>query len=98
MLSRATLLSGATYCLLKNKDKYIKLVEEVRDRFQNESEITIQAVAELKYMLAVLDEALRYYPPAPAALPRVVPGKGEMMEGRWVPGGVRSMLRYYTNV
>lgn len=76
---------------MTNRDKYDKLVREIRGRFQKESDITIQAVSELKYMLAVLDEALRIYPPAPASLPRVVPGKGEVIEGSWVPGGVSTI-------
>lgn len=89
---RATLLSGATYCLLKNRNTYIRLVNEIRTRFQKEDDINVQSAGELKYMLAVLDEALRFYPPAPIAIPRVVPAPGEIIEGRWVPGGVSHSL------
>ena len=39
-------------------------------------------------MLAVLDEALRLYPPAPGNFHRVVPEEGAVVCGKFVPGGV----------
>lgn len=90
----ATLLSGATYYLLRNPASYNRLCQEIRGCFKSDAEITLQSVQELKYMLAVLDEAMRLYPPAPAALPRVVPGNGEIIDGQFVPGGVRRLPSY----
>lgn len=49
--------------------------------------MTMQAVTGCKYLRACINEGMRLYPPTPGSLPRVVPGKGEMIEGRWVPGG-----------
>lgn len=44
-------------------------------------------VNSLPYLLAVLEESLRIYPPVPVALNRVVPPDGASICGRWVPGG-----------
>jgi averantin hydroxylase len=58
----ATLLSGATYLLLKHPDVMAKLVTEIRT-FKSSGEIDLLTVGMLKYMLAVLDETMRLYPP-----------------------------------
>ncbi|KIW01823.1 uncharacterized protein PV09_06675 [Verruconis gallopava] len=84
----ATLLSGCVYYLLTNPATLETLVEEIRSSFKSENEITFANVSNLKYLLAVLNEALRCYPPVPGALPRAVPGdKGAIIDGAWVPSG-----------
>jgi len=94
----ATLLSGATYHLLRNPRVMQKLVAEVRSKFTSEDQINLIGVNSLDYMLAVLDEALRLYPPAPSGLPRVVPKGGDTICGRWVPGGTAvSVSQWATN-
>lgn len=64
----ATQLSGTTFWLLRrgNEDKYRRLVEEVRGRFEREEDITLIAVQGLEYMNACFEEAFRmckWYPP-----------------------------------
>ncbi|CAG2010194.1 unnamed protein product [Fusarium graminearum] len=81
----ATLLSGVTYQLLTNAETYKKLVTEIRSAFATEEEITATAVDQQKYLLAVLSEGFRMYPPVPAALGRVVPKGGDFVEGHWFP-------------
>jgi cytochrome P450 len=81
----ATLLSGATFHLLKSPGPLAKLVEEVRSSFSSEEEIDLVGVNGLKYMLACLDESLRMYPPVPAGFPRRVPEGGATIAGKWVP-------------
>lgn len=81
-------VSGAIFHLCRNPRAYQLLVEEIRGRFSRESDITIQSTGELRYLKAVIEESLRIYPPSPSTLPRFVPGKGDMIEGKWVPGGV----------
>jgi len=88
----ATLLSGLTYYLLTNSRVYEKLKREIRSSFLSEDDITLIRVAGLPYMKVVIDEALRLYPPTPISLPRIVPGNGEMIQGRFVPGGVCRLL------
>lgn len=84
----ATLLSGVTYLLLRNPDTYAKLVHEIRTRFHHYDDITIDAANRCEYMIAVLQEALRYYPPVATGFPRVVPTGGDTISGRYIPQGV----------
>jgi cytochrome P450 len=88
----ATLLSGCTYLLLTNPDKMEKLKHEVRSKFGSESEITASSVNNLTYMLGVLNEALRLYPPVTSSLVRVVPQGGDRITDIWVPEGVSRSL------
>lgn len=55
----ATQLSGATYHLLMNPDKYETLVAEIRGAFASEDEITMSSVNNLEYLIAVLTESFR---------------------------------------
>ncbi|RGP79802.1 hypothetical protein FLONG3_2116 [Fusarium longipes] len=81
----ATVLSGTTYFLLTNPDKYEKLVQEIRSAFTTEDEITADRVDQLKYLIATLSEGLRMYPPVANALTRLSPQRGEFVEGYWMP-------------
>ncbi|KAK4941899.1 hypothetical protein LTR10_018229 [Elasticomyces elasticus] len=81
----ATLLSGATYHLLRNPEVMDKLCREIRGTFKSDEEINTVTLSGLKYLQAVMDEALRCYPPVPTGLPRIVPKGGEVLLGRYVP-------------
>lgn len=83
----ATLLSGVTYCLLRHPQIMAKVVKEVRETFRGEADINFASISQLSYMLAVLNEGLRFYPPAPHGLARKVLAGGDMIEGQFVPGG-----------
>jgi cytochrome P450 len=84
----ATLLSGCMYLLQKNPEIQKKLQGEVRGAFSNEDEITVTKVNSLTYLLAVLEESLRFFPPVPIALGRRTPPEGASICGAWVPGGI----------
>ncbi|EHK98756.1 putative sterigmatocystin biosynthesis monooxygenase stcF [Glarea lozoyensis 74030] len=85
----ATLLSAATYLILKHPEVLDKMVAEVRSTFKTEDEITQVSVNKLTYQIAVLEESLRVHPPAPFGFPRIVPGeKGQFVAGQWVPKGL----------
>ncbi|KIW76438.1 hypothetical protein Z517_11184 [Fonsecaea pedrosoi CBS 271.37] len=84
----ATLLSGLLYFVLRHQSVYRRMVREVRSTFTSYENITMVTTNELKYMPVVVEEAFRLYPPSPNAFPRLVPGKGEAIEGRWVAGGM----------
>lgn len=88
----ASLLSGVTYLLGMHPEVLAKLTAEVRTSFRSESEIDLSGVSNLTYMLACLDEALRIYPPAPLALPRVIPEGGGTIAGYDVPEGVSHLV------
>lgn len=85
----ATLLAGAIYLLGSNPEAYKKWRDEVRQTFQHESEITLTSVNKLDYMLAVLKESLRMYPPVAGAPPRYVPKGGHTIAGHFINEGTQ---------
>ena len=87
----ATLLSGAAYLLCLHPHVLKKLVDELTEAFESESELTIENTSHLPYLAAVLEETLRCYSPAVPGFPRQVPKEGAIIDGQWVPGGVSTM-------
>ena len=83
----ATLLSGTTYMLLKHPAVLSKLIHEIRSRFHSLTEITIEEVNKLPYLIACLQEGMRMYPPVPAGFTRVVPPGGGIISGHFIPEG-----------
>lgn len=84
----ATALSGAVYYLCKHPEIQKKLADEVRTTYKRDDEIDMHNVTNLKYMLTVLDETLRIYPPVSATMPRACHPDGDIILGKPVPGGV----------
>ncbi|KAI9846981.1 MAG: hypothetical protein M1837_003337 [Sclerophora amabilis] len=82
----ATLLSGVTFYLLQNQRSLARLIEEIRDNFKTEAEMSSLEISKLPYLRAVLEEGLRMYPPVPVGLPRKVPAGGDYVSGHWIPG------------
>lgn len=91
----ATLLSGVTYALLTNPAKLAKLKQEVRGRWKDYNDITLAEVNNAPYLLAVLNEALRYFPPVPAGFERRVGKGGEFVSGYWLPEGTAVSVSQY---
>ncbi|GME40427.1 hypothetical protein PFICI_06539 [Neofusicoccum parvum] len=91
----AALLSGATFYLLSDKSVYARVTGEIRSAFQSRSEITLQRIAELKYLFAFLDESLRMYPPAANNHPRRLPRQGATIAGSYVPGDAMVGINQY---
>ena len=84
----ATLLSGAMFYMLKNPSTLTRLVTEIRSSFPDVDGMTMQKLAKLPYLNAVLQEGLRMYPPVPGALTRrMIPG-GNVMNGYFIPENV----------
>jgi cytochrome P450 len=82
----ATLLTGATYFLCKNPEKLQKVQQEVRAKFKEDGEFTQKSFNELSYMIAVLSESMRIYPPTGFGFPRLIASKsGQSVAGHWVP-------------
>lgn len=84
----ATLLSGLTFLLLQNPQAMFKLSKEIRQSFQSTNEMSFVNEAELTYLQACIEEALRIYPPAPGSSPLWVPSEGITVNGRFIPGNV----------
>ncbi|KAF2404512.1 cytochrome P450 [Trichodelitschia bisporula] len=83
----ANLLSGLIARLVWNPDKLAKLVAELRSTFKSDKEITSEAVKQLPYFQACIEEGLRIHPPVPAGLLRTVPSGGAFIDGNWVVEG-----------
>ncbi|KAI1364145.1 cytochrome P450 [Xylaria arbuscula] len=83
----STLLCGTLFFITTNPEVMKKLVHEVRTTFKSDDEITLISVNQLSYMLAVLNEALREYPPVTIGLPRTAPRGGGVVDGNPVPEG-----------
>ncbi|KAL8793908.1 MAG: hypothetical protein Q9195_003527 [Heterodermia aff. obscurata] len=81
----ATLLSGATYHLLRNPPVYTRLQTELRTAFPTEKAINFDSLARLPYLDAVLTESLRLYPPAVASLQRTTGPEGDLIAGNYIP-------------
>ncbi|GME38957.1 putative cytochrome p450 protein [Neofusicoccum parvum] len=86
---------GLTYLLLKNPDKYKRLVDEVR-AFRNESELTIDTVRHMKYLVACIEEALRMYPPVPLGAFREVAQGGNEILGEYLPEKTRLAVIHWS--
>ncbi|KAI0125397.1 cytochrome P450 3A17 [Xylariales sp. AK1849] len=81
----STALAGLTFHLGRNPTVYSRLAAEIRAAFASEEEISLKSSAQLPYLQACLEEALRIYPPASETPPRVSPG--EYVDGRFVAKG-----------
>ncbi|KAK0934063.1 hypothetical protein LTR29_014379 [Friedmanniomyces endolithicus] len=71
----AILLAGATYLLCRNPEMLNRAQSEVRSAFETDSDITLKSVNNLTYMLAVLTESMRMFPPTAFGLPRFIAAK-----------------------
>jgi cytochrome P450 len=61
-------LCATTFLLLSNPDKMRRVQDEVDSAFESKTEITLKSTLGVKYLLAVIEESLRVYPPAPVRL------------------------------
>ncbi|KAI1381694.1 benzoate 4-monooxygenase cytochrome P450 [Hypoxylon crocopeplum] len=83
----ASSLSSVIYHLLQNPSTLAKLADEVRDTFDQYTDITYSATASMPYLRAVILEAIRVYPPVAFGVPRVVLDGGDIVDGYYLPGG-----------
>lgn len=85
----ATVLAACIYYLQKHPSCWQRVVQEVRTAFQADSDVTFLATSQLPYLGGVIEESLRLFPPAPGIGPRLTPNDGAVIDGRFVPEGVR---------
>lgn len=83
----ATALAGITYYLLHDPQTFSNLKNEVRTAFATPGEITDISTKSLPYLVGVIEEGLRIFPPLPINLPRESPGGS--IDGHFIPKGVR---------
>ncbi|KAI0532407.1 cytochrome P450 [Xylaria digitata] len=90
----ATCLAAAVYFLLTTPQALDKLVGEIRGRYASYDEIDATSAQQLPYLQAVLNEALRIYPPGSMGFPRVSPGCE--IDGFWIPKGAEVYTSPFT--
>ena len=71
---------------MKHPKVYAEFKKEIRNRFDNYEDITSARVSPLKLFHAVINEAMRMYPPVPFGPPRCSPGA--YVDGKYVAKGV----------
>lgn len=84
----SSLVAATLYLLLRNPHCLEKVTHEVRTSFKSQEDITFAALDNLTYMVACLNESLRWYPPVASGLPREVMKGGATIGGRPVPESV----------
>ena len=78
------------YYLLKNPCTFTKLLQELEDAVacgQISNPPTYFEAEKLRYLAAVMKEAMRCFPFLTLLLERVVPSGGASIAGTWLPGG-----------
>ena len=86
-------LTAALYLILSNPTVGKRAVEEVRSTFKSESDITLASVGQLPFMNAIIEETLRFHPPAAGIFERRIDTEGEIIDGNFVPHNVRLIYR-----
>jgi cytochrome P450 len=84
----STCLSGTFYHLCKTPRVMQKLKDDIRATFKSSDEITIQAVNNMEYLKATIDEGLRIFAVASYITPRTTPPGGHVIAGEVIPGNV----------
>ena len=82
-------LATSTYLLCRYPKTLQELTYEIRSKFRNDTEIGVASTQGLPYLEAVVNETLRIHHPTPINLPRNILQEGQMVHGKWIPGGVR---------
>jgi hypothetical protein len=89
----ATVMIFGSYLLSKNPEAAKRARDELRSAFRHSGEINATNVNGLKYMIAVLSEIMRLYPPGPTGLARHITNKaGQMVAGHYVPYNVSAFF------
>ncbi|KAI9150878.1 Isotrichodermin C-15 hydroxylase [Paramyrothecium foliicola] len=88
-------LSAITSLLCAHPRIRDKLRAEVDATFSREEDITLISVQQLKYMMVVIDEALRLYPAAAGSVPRSINPFGETVSGKYLPANTVAWVYHW---
>lgn len=89
----STCLSATFYHLCKAANAMQRLKDEIRGTFAAAEDITLKAVADLPYLKATIDEALRIFPVASYITPRMTPKEGHVIDGEFIPRNVSEIYK-----
>ncbi|TGO25312.1 hypothetical protein BPAE_0083g00450 [Botrytis paeoniae] len=84
---------SSVFFLLKEPSAYKSLVSEIRSNFKNYKEMTLDTVANMKYLHACLQETFRIHQNTSDGLPRMIPGA--IVDGDYIPRGLPSSHSEY---
>lgn len=80
----AVAMTYIVWNVCKNPEVRNRLLRELRKLPEGYHDHDLQKIP---YLSQVVDETLRLNPPAPSALPRIVPPEGATFGGHYLPGG-----------
>ncbi|CAI7663698.1 unnamed protein product [Penicillium bialowiezense] len=80
-------IGSVLYYTLESPEYFARLRKEIRTAFIAPEEISAEAVQNLKFLKACMNESLRMAPPFVGTLPRQVPACGANICGQFVQGG-----------
>ncbi|KAL2173169.1 cytochrome P450 [Thermothelomyces heterothallicus CBS 202.75] len=78
-------MAVAVYMICLYPETKAKIMDELAAAFNSESEIDMRSAGKLTYLMAVIQESMRYHPPGPNALWRITPSGGNEILGNWLP-------------
>ena len=83
----AGFLAGLFNHLLRNQPILDRLTAEIRTAFARDEDLKFEALVQLPYLTACIEEGLRIFPSAPIGFVRTVPSGGDTVSGHFVPEG-----------
>ena len=92
----ACALADICYLLAKYPEYQRQLREEIDPLYQKEGEVMHQDLVALPLLNAVINEAIRLFPPAPGGMQRLTPPEGAVIAGRFIPGNTNVSTPTYT--
>ncbi|KAI0012536.1 cytochrome P450 [Xylariaceae sp. FL0662B] len=81
--------SGMLYIVTNPRiyDKMKVLISKMIHEGKAASPITSEQARDIPYLQAIIHETIRMRPPAVALFPKVLPPEGDMIDGKFIPGG-----------
>lgn len=94
----AASLGSLFFELACDQDSQKKLQGEVDELFEAQEEVTIRSLANLPFLDAVINEALRLHPPVPSGVQRVIPSQGMHIGNMFIPADTLVQVPTYTQL
>ncbi|KAI1841941.1 hypothetical protein JX266_011911 [Neoarthrinium moseri] len=92
----AASLTCLFYELARNPDALRTLQREVDELHETSENVDGTALGKLKYLDAVINEALRLHPPVPSGVQRMTPPEGVTIDNTFIPGNSIVQVPSYT--
>lgn len=86
-------LAVISYMISTNPRVQAQITRELLLAFTCGKEIDMRSAGKLPYLMAVIEETLRFHPPGPNTMYRTTPPDGNWILGDWVPGNVSFMAQ-----